>query len=311
MIDMTAALNTFKGMTKRNIRVYRKDKMTIFFSLLTQIIILGLYLLFLRGNYVDGIKSGMGEFAKMLSDEDINSLVNSWLVCGVIGTSVITVALQSLAVIVNDRYHKISNDYLASPVKGHTVILSYFTSTIITSFVMSGILLTAGFVFISMGSDIIFSAGQIASMYGITALGTISATTLLMFVISFIKKTSTFSSFGLMLSTGIGFIIGAYIPVAQFSQSVQTIVNLVPGSQIAGIMRNILMQPAIDNVKSKLGTEGAKMFMDGTKDMFGTNLNIFGKEVGFEFMMIYTVCAVVLFLGANLVFYKISSKNKE
>ena len=311
MIDMTAILNTFKGMTKRNIRVYRKDKMTIFFSLLTQIIILGLYLLFLRGNYVDGIKSGMGEFANLLSDEDINSLVNSWLVCGVIGTSVITVALQSIAIIVNDRYHKISNDYLASPVEGHTVILSYFTSTIIISFVMSGILLTAGFIFIVMDSDITFSVGQIASMYGITALGTISATTLLMFVISFIKKTSTFSSFGLMLSTGIGFIIGAYIPVARFSQSVQTVVNLVPGSQVAGIMRNILMQPAIDNVKSKLSAEGAKMFMDGTKDMFGTYLNIFGKEVGFEFMIVYSVCAIVLFLAANLVFYKISSKNKE
>lgn len=308
---MTATLNTFLGMTKRNIRVYRKDKMAVFFSLLTQIIILGLYLLFLRINYVSGIKSGMGDFAGLLSDNDIDALVNSWLVCGVIGTSVITVALQSLAVIVNDRHQKISNDYLASPVKGHTVILSYFTSTVITSFIMSAILLSAGFVFIGIDSDLTFGTEQIAAMYGVTALGTISSTTVLMFVISFIKKSSTFSSFSVMISTGIGFIIGAYIPVAQFSQSVQTIVNLVPGSQVAGMMRNILMQPAIDNIKSKLGAEGAEMFINGTKDMFGTNLNIFGNEVDFKFMMIYTISAIVLFLVANLVFYKISSKNKE
>lgn len=308
---MLAGFNTFKGMTKRNIRIYIKDKMAIFFSLLTQIIILGLYLLFLKNNYVNGIKSGMDEFAGLLSDDDINSLVNSWLVCGVIGTSVITVALRTLSVIVDDRQQKISNDYLASPVKGHTVVLSYFTSTILSSFVLSAILLSAGFIFIGAGSNLTYTAKEIASMYGITALGTISATIVLMFIVSFIKKSATLGSFSLMLSTGIGFIIGAYIPVAQFSQTVQTVVNLVPGSQIAGMMRCILMQPAIDNITSKLGSEGAEMFLEGTKDMFGTSLNIFGKEVGFEFMMIYTICAIVLFLIANLVFYKLSSKNKE
>lgn len=308
---MTKTLNTFRGMTKRNIRVYGKNKTVVFFSLLTQIIILGLYLLFLRVNYVEGIKSGMGDLAGLLSSEDIDSLVNSWLVCGVIGTSVITVALNTLAVIVNDRQQKISNDYSASPVKGYTVVLSYFTSTVITSFVMSAVLLSAGFIFVCAGNDLTFKIEQILSMYGVTALGTISATTVLMFIVSFIKRSSTFSSFGLMISTGIGFIIGAYIPVAQFSESIQTIVNLVPGSQVAGMMRNILMQPAIDNIKSKLGAEGAEMFIESTKGMFGTSLNLFGNEVDFNFMMLYTIGTIALFLLANLVFYKISSKNKE
>ena len=41
-------LNTYRGMTVRNIKVYAKDRLAVLLSMLTQIIILGLYILFLN-----------------------------------------------------------------------------------------------------------------------------------------------------------------------------------------------------------------------------------------------------------------------
>ena len=45
---MTAvkSLRAFKGMTVRNIKVYSKDKIALLLSMLTQIIVLSLFLLF-------------------------------------------------------------------------------------------------------------------------------------------------------------------------------------------------------------------------------------------------------------------------
>ena len=43
---MIKTLCAYKGMTLRNIKVYLKDRMAIILSMLTQIIVLGLYLLF-------------------------------------------------------------------------------------------------------------------------------------------------------------------------------------------------------------------------------------------------------------------------
>ena len=80
-------------MTKRNIKVYLKDKTAIIFSMMTQIIILGLYLLFLKQNYVDSMTSMLDGFNIKTEDNLINALVNSWLVSGVIGTSVVTLSL--------------------------------------------------------------------------------------------------------------------------------------------------------------------------------------------------------------------------
>ena len=120
-------LCSYKGMTKRNIKVYLKDKTAIIFSIMTQIIILGLYLLFLKQNYVDSMTSMLDGFNIKTEDNLINALVNSWLVSGVIGTSVVTVAMNSLSVMISDKQNKIDYDYNASSVKGSTVVLSYFS----------------------------------------------------------------------------------------------------------------------------------------------------------------------------------------
>lgn len=308
---MKRSFYAYKGMTLRNIKVYLKDRMSIVLSMLTQIIVLGLYLLFLKGNYVEMIKSSLEGLEELITDRDIEALINSWLVAGVIGTSVVTVALNSLSVMVSDKQNKISFDYGASPVKGSTVVLSYFSGAVFNTFVISSILLTAGLVFIAISGTFIYTAYDILCIYGLTALGSISSTLILMLFASFFKKSSTLTSFGVMVTAAIGFVIGAYIPVSQFSQSVQTFVNLVPGSQIAGMMRNALMNPAIDNINNALGRIDKGLFAENIKTSFTLNLNIFGSEVDFNFMMIYSLVAIAVFLLLNLVTYKLSSVSKE
>lgn len=313
MTDMgfSKAFYAYKGMTARNIKVYLKDRMTIILSMLTQIIVLGLYLLFLKQNYVDAVTQGLGEFSKLVTDNDIQALVNSWLIAGVIGTSVVTVALNSLSVMVSDKHEKIDFDYKATPMRGSTVVLSYFTGAVINTFFISTILLTAGFIFIGITGGFIYSISDILKTYGLVALGSVSSTLILMFIASFFKKNSTLSSFGVLVSAAIGFVIGAYIPVSQFGESVQTVVNLVPGSQIAGMMRNVLMTPAINNINDVLGGADNGLFAEGINNVFALNLNIFGEEVGIPFMMIFSIAAIVLFLVLNLVSFKLSSKRKS
>lgn len=308
---MSKNFNAYKGMTVRNIKVYLKDKMAIVLSMMAQIIVLGLYLLFLKSTYIDGIKSSLDGLQNMVTNTQIDAVVNAWLVAGVIGTSVVTVALNSLSVMVNDKQNKINYDYGASPVKNRTVVLSYFSGAVVNTFLMSALLLTAGFVFLAISSSLTYSFVEIISMYGLVALGSISATLILMLIVSFFKKSSTLSSFGILVSAGIGFIIGAYIPVSQFDKSIQTVVNLVPGSQIAGMMRNVLMAPSIDSINTSLGGVDNGVLADSLNDMFALDMNVFSNEVGFKFMMLYSLCAIALFLVLNLIAYRFTSKIKD
>lgn len=311
MNKMIKEFNTFKGMTVRNIKLYMKDKTAIIFSLLAQIIVLGLFVLFLGDNYTEAIKSGLGEFQDLLSETDIKKIVNGWMIAGVIGTSVVTVALNSLNAVVKDKEERINYDYTASPVKSHIVVFSYFSASVFNTFIVSSILLTAGFVFLRLSCQLSYSLIEILQMFGLVALGSISAALILLVIASFFKKSSSLGAFGGLVSAAIGFVIGAYIPVSQFSETVQTIVNLVPGAQIAGMMRSVLMQPSIDNAEAVLGSEIGTPFTESISSMFAIKLNVFGNEIGFQFMMIFSIAVIILFLIINVVLYKLSSKTKE
>ncbi len=311
MTDIKRNFRSYRGMTIRNIKVYAKDKMAILLSLLTQIIVLGLYLMFLKSNYVDIINNGLEGFKDLVSKADIEGLVNSWLISGVIGTSVVTVALNTLNLMVKDKEDKIDSDYRASSVKGSTVVMSYFSGAVASTFIISSILLSAGYIFLACTGTFCLDIPQQLLVYALTLLGSVSGTLVLMLFISFFKKSATLSSFGVMVSASIGFIVGAYVPVSQFSENVQTIVNLVPGSQIAAMMRNILVGPAIDNIDKTLDAIDKGQFAENAREMFALKLKIFGNEVDTGFMLTYSFIIIAVFAVLNIALYKISSKRKD
>ena len=301
-------LRAFRGMTIRNMKVYGKDKISLLLSMLTQLIVLGLFVLFLKDSYVDVINEELGNLKNMLSKDDIEAIVNSWLVAGVVGTSVVTAALNALSVMVHDKMDRIDYDYTAAAVKSRTVVLSYFTGAMLSAVVTSSILLTAGLGYLAVSGSFLLSALDIIMLYGIVVLGSISSTLVLMLFISFFKKDSSLSAFGILISVAIGFAVGAYMPVGQFSESVQTVVNLVPGSQITALLRNVLMQPAIENADKVLGGADNHAFAESLNDLFSMKLHVFNGSHGTNFMIIYSLAAIALFLVLNILIFRFAAK---
>jgi len=122
---------SFIGMIKRNMLVYLKDRQAVIFSMITPIIVFVLYILFLRGTFVDALEKYL-ESAKCLIDEkDIDVFANMLLLSGVIGSSVITVSYSSLVTIVADRQAKIDYDISATPVTRVKIIVCYLIAAFI------------------------------------------------------------------------------------------------------------------------------------------------------------------------------------
>ena len=308
--DMTKTLNAYRGLTARNTKVFLKDKMVIFFSLLTQLIVLGLFLLFIKNSYADGVSESLGPLRDTVAKADTEALLNSWMVSGVIGTAVITATMNALSVMVSDKQDKVDYDYNASSVKGSVIVMSYFSGAVLCSLITSFILLTAGLIFLAVTGTFLLTALDIITMYGLVILGSVSAAIVLMTVISFFKKSSTFTSFSILISTLVGFIVGAYVPVSQFGDTTQTIVNLIPGAQITGLMRNVLVTPAIDNIDKALGGMDQGQFSAMANRLFAVKMNIFGTEIDAGFMLLYSLIAIAVFLVLNIILFRFSSKRK-
>lgn len=291
------------GFTKRNLLVYFKDIQTVIFSLLTAIIILALYLLFLKDTFVDAMQGAMQGLTDIVSADDIDMLANAILLSGILGSSTITVSYNCLTTVVKDREHHVDYDISATPIKRWQIILSYFGASVISSFLISLILSAVGVIVLSAQGELYLDAAYCAALAGVDFLGAVSATSIFMLVMLFFDSASASGAFFGILSAAAGFIIGAYIPIRQFSKGVQTFCNLFPGTGVTILYRNVLLNRLLDKMDASIGGLDQGMFVESIKEIFSFDSTVFGKTYGVEEIILYILAAVLVCIAVMVVVY--------
>lgn len=296
------------GLIKRNLLVYFKDKSAILFSMITPIILLVLYMLFLRGTYVDAINRAAESLKDFLNLKDMDALANGILLAGVMSSAMITVPYNTLSTIVYDREAKVDYDISATPIKRYQIIMAYYLSSSISAFIMTSAILTGGLILIGLNSSMYISGKSLVLLYGVTLLGSVSGTAFFMPVMVLIKKASAVGAFMGIVSAAAGFVIGAYIPLSDFSKGVQVFCNLFPATGITVILRNLLMNGVLDHIDRGLGGIDQGIFVREIKSGFGFSGNLLGNEVSLTAVSGYIVMVtiVLIFIIAALYskFYK-------
>ena len=296
-------MKDFIGLTKRNILIYFKDVLAIIFSLLTSMIVFVLYLLFLKDTFVDALTATMNGLENIVSSGDIDMFVNGMLLSGILGSTLITVPYTCLQTIVKDKEAGVDSDICSTPLKRWKIILSYFTSASICAFIMSGLILTIGLTVLGFMGDTHLGLVQIAQAYGIVLLGSVSSTALFMVVVLLFKNSSTCTAFFGILSAASGFVIGAYIPLSQFSDGVQSVCNLFPASHITSMIRNILLSGIADNINKDINGLDGGAFISAIKDTFSFNASLFGIDFQISTSVLYVAVIALICIAAMTVLY--------
>ena len=300
----------FIGLTKRNVQIYFKDIHSVIFSLLTSIIVFVLYLLFLKGSFVSAIEGSMQGLEAFINAEDVKMFVNGVLLVGILGSATITIPYNCLTTIVKDRERKVDYDILATPVKRWQIILSYLSAAVISSFLITSLLLTAGLIILSFLGNMHLSALSILGAYGVILLGCMSSSALFMTVVLFFKSSSAAGAFFGILSAAAGFVIGAYIPISQFSTKIQTLCNLFPASQLCALLRNMLLTGCLNEMNRSIGGVDNGAFVDAIRQSMTFNASIFEKSLPVNAMCIYIGIFTLLSLLVMIFLYtRVYKKN--
>ena len=296
-------MKDFIGFTRRNLLIYFKDVLAIIFSLLTSIIVFVLYLLFLKGTFVEALNGTMKGLENIVNTADVDMFVNGILLSGILGSALITIPYTCLQTIVKDKEAGVDADICSTPLKRWKIVLSYFTASSICAFVMTSIILTIGLIVLNFMGDTHMTAASIAAAYGIVLLGSVSSTALFMVVMLLFKNSSTSTAFFGILTAAAGFVIGAYIPLSQFSDSVQSFCNLFPASHITSMMRNVLLSGVADSINSDINGLDGGAFISAIKDTFSFNAHTFGSTFTMTNSVIYIGIIALICIGAMTVAY--------
>lgn len=293
----------YMGLTKRNLLIYFKDIQSVIFSLLTSIIVFVLYLIFLKGTFVDAIDDAMRGLESIVKPGDVETFVNGLLLTGIMGSAIITVPYSCLTTIVRDRENKIDYDISATPIKRWMIILSYFTASVISAFMITAVIFTAGLIIMSQMGNVYLTVKSISALYAVIALGSISSTAFFMIVVLFFKSTSASSAFFGMLAAASGFVIGAYIPVSQFSDIVQTVCNIFPASHITVMIRKLILSDVLEKMNTDINGLDNGMFTEVLREIFSFNANMNGNGISTVVSLVYVGVFAVVSIAIMIFLY--------
>ena len=283
----------------RNLRLFVRDKALVFFSFLSVIIILGLYVLFLGDIQVQNIRSMI-----QMDIPEIDALVYAWMLPGLIAVASITLSLGNMGRLVDDAQGENLNDFLVSPLKRTQLILSYLISSIIITSFISVCMFALSIVIVKLKGGPWLNLEQILQSLGIIVLLIISSALLSVYIASWVKTQNTYGVVNSMVGTFIGFVTGAYMPMGIMPVFVQNMFNILPVSLGASLLRQVYLSPILDTVFKNAPVE----MLSEYRYFQGVDLKVFGRILTPEFMYIGIFVSIVLLFILNFLRFKNLSK---
>lgn len=288
---------------KRNIKLFFKDKGMFFASLITPVILLILYATFLAKVYKDSFLNALPETI-VIAESIIDGTVGAQLMSSILAVSAVTVCFCSNMVMVNDKAINSIRDFTISPVKPYKLAIGYYIATLISTLIIVYIALFACMIYLAIVGFYMTFADVLLVMLDIF-LVTMFGLALSSVINFFLSSQGQISAVGTIVSSGYGFICGAYMPISNFSKGLQNVISFLPGTYGTSLIRNHCMRGALEEM-SKVGFP--LEVMDGIKDSIDCNLYFFDNKVSIGIMYVVLISAIAVFISAYILLNVIKSR---
>ena len=290
-------------LTMRNVKIYFKDKMTFFVSLITPIILLILFVFFLQTTYEDSIFSIIQGFD--VDQKFIDSFTGGWLFSSILSTSCITVAFCS-GMMVIDKINKNNMDFIVSPVKKSILQLSYVIANVFSTLIIAFILLVIGLIYLAFIGFYLSFLDLLLIIFTIvitSLFGTILANIIWIFT----KTQGVVSGICTLVSALYGFICGAYMPISTMGSGMQTFTAFLPGTYATILFRQGFLNGVLNEMSKTLPNE----MINGIAEGFDVKMSFFGNNVSTLALILVITISTFVLLGIFLLISKLKfRKNK-
>jgi len=285
-------MSTLFILIKRNVKLFFKDKGLFFTSLITPAILLVLYVSFLGNVYTDSIKSVIPEGFE-ISDELISGFAGGQLISSILAVSCVTVAFCSNMLMVQDKVNGSIKDLTISPVKAHTLSLGYYIATLISTLIVCFAAVGMCFAYVAFAGWYM-SFADVALLLLDVVLLCLFGVALSSVINFFLSSQGQISAVGSMVSSMYGFLCGAYMPISQFSEGLQTVISFLPGTHGTVLVRNHAMRGVIE----KMQQEGLPSeLIEEIRDGFDCNLYLLDSKMSQGGMYAVLGITVVVLIG--------------
>lgn len=284
-------MNMFIDLTKRNVKLYLRDKSAVFFSLISSLIIIGMFVVFMGKGIVDTTVEILSEFGAV-DRPSIQALTFSWVLGGIIVLNSISIPQMILSRIVLDKESKTTNDFYVIPFKRSILGLSYIASALVIGTIITYLSFLVGEAYIFIVSGQLFSLNMHVIVFVLIVLCTTSFSSIMYLIYLFLKTSSTIGGLNAFVSSIGGFLAGVYITIGSLSGVAKDIISSNPLAHATALVRSTLMASQTEIVFEGLPKEVAINFQDS----LGVNLYIGSTQLSnTTYIIVLSAIAIICF----------------
>ncbi|MFC6334630.1 ABC transporter permease [Paenibacillus septentrionalis] len=277
----------------RNSKVFRRDKTSVFFSLLSVIIVIVLYALFLQKMQVDSINQLTEATPQMIT------MVNEWLIAGLLSMIAVTTTLAAFGIAIKDIETKARADFLTAPVSRATIQMGYVLNACMIGSVFSIIALIGCEIYIVATGGAWLSFTAFIKVVGIILLSVLLASLFNVVLVMFVHTLNAFSTLSTIVGTLLGFLCGVYVPIGALPSFAQNVIMYFPISHTTLLLRNAFMDRSLAEVFAGAPAEAAgeyKLLYGVTYKLHGNMLNLSTSYMVIAVtIVVLAVLSIVLF----------------
>ena len=281
-------MNDILALAKRNCLCYFRDRASVVFSLMGALIVILLYLIFLRNMLIDSFVSEL----PMGDRGAIGDLVDAWVLSGILAIVPVLTSAGALQTMIRDRADGRYRDSMMTSMTPAGLSAAYVLSTYAVGQIMSLVTFIISIAYLAAVGCCLSVSGIMLTL-ALTVPSSISGSIIVYALVSWIRSEGAFSGFFTVLSVLIGFLTGIYMPIGTMGTAMQTVSCLVPATHFSALFRQTLAGEAFDRVM--IGAP-ASQIAELRFDM-GFDLKLFGTDFSPLMCWIFIIIVTVVFFA--------------
>lgn len=265
----------------RNIKLFFKEKVTVFFSFLSPIIFLFLYFVVFRSGQTQTVSNDLSD-----------TLV---LVANVI-LVIFNVSIGGCSRMIDDRLTEARKDFMVTPLTNTQLVLATIISSALISQLFGIVFLFLTQLYLLVMGYTLLSLVATFKLLGLIIVSSVFFSLLLFVLMSYLKTRGAYAGFSSVTGSSIGFLTGLFVPMGILSETMRKVAVIFAPTHIVALGKYIVFADKSANLLSDLSDAQ----LQELKRFFGAELYFGDRYISMGQSAIYlAITALVFFLWGS------------
>lgn len=288
-------------LTKRNCLIFLRERSSVFFSVLSMLIVLALMVIFLGRTNSEDLVNILAEYGgernRLQDQENAAYLIQLWTLGGILAVNAVTVTLTVIGAMVRDETQKRAAAFYVTPVSRLKLALGYILSAWLVGMGMCLFTLVVAEGYFMLQGHEPLAIVSLLELGAMIALNTFVFAAMGFLLALFVHSSNAWGSLLTIVGTLVGFAGGIYVPLTAMSERLQMVLKCLPVLPAASMMRRVCTEEAIRETFTGLPEGAGNVF----RERMGITLFVSGEEITTGWQIAFILLYAVLAIGAAAV----------